>query len=58
MLEEINEIGEQPKDSVVQTVAMGNEGTTNLEGSPLGKFKDTESLLSAYNELQSEFTRK
>ena len=58
MLEEINEIGEQPKDSVVQTVAMGNEGTTNLEGSPLGKFKDAESLLGAYNELQSEFTRK
>ena len=58
MLEEIKDIGEQPKDSVVQTVAMGNEGTTSLEGSPLGKFKDAESLLGAYNELQSEFTRK
>ena len=58
MLEEIKEIGEQPKDSVVQAVATEDEGTTNLEGSPLGKFKDAESLLGAYNELQSEFTRK
>ena len=58
MLEEIKEIGEQPKDSVVQAVATEVEGTTNLEGSPLGKFKDAESLLGAYNELQSEFTRK
>ncbi|MGD9901016.1 MAG: hypothetical protein AB7S44_00570 [Spirochaetales bacterium] len=29
-----------------------------LEGSPVGKFKDTKSLLEAYNNLQSEFTRK
>lgn len=28
------------------------------DGSQLGKFKDVESLLSAYNSLQAEFTRK
>lgn len=58
MLEENNNFGEQPMDSVVHTVATENEGTTNSEGSPLGKFKNAETLLGAYNELQSEFTRK
>ena len=58
MLEENNIIGEQPKDAVVQAVATENEGTNNPEGSPLGKFKDAKSLFGAYNELQSEFTRK
>lgn len=58
MEENFLNVGEQPQNSVVQTVATENEGTTNLQGSPLGKFKNSESLLSAYNELQSEFTRK
>lgn len=58
MLEENNNIGEQPKDTVVQAVATENEGTNSPEGSPLGKFKDAKSLYGAYNELQSEFTRK
>lgn len=58
MLEENNIIGEQPKDAVVQAVATENEGINNPEGSPLGKFKDAKSLFGAYNELQSEFTRK
>ena len=30
----------------------------NAEGSIYGKFKDAQSLLDAYNSLQSEFTRK
>lgn len=30
----------------------------NSEGSTFGKFKDAQSLLDAYNSLQSEFTRK
>ena len=55
-----NEIinGEQPNDQVVHAMEMGNEGTNDQEGSPLGKFKDAQKLLGAYNELQSEFTRK
>ncbi len=55
-----NEIinGEQPYDQVVHAMEMGKEGTNDQEGSPLGKFKDTQKLLGAYNELQSEFTRK
>ena len=55
-----NEIinGEQPNDQVVHAMEMGKKGTNDQEGSPLGKFKDTQKLLGAYNELQSEFTRK
>ena len=46
---------------VVQTAAadsvdMGTD--TTKSSSPYGKFKDADSLYSAYNELQSEFTRK
>ncbi len=64
--------GEQPQTtchagadaSGVQTGA--NESTTRAQGavdastggSPFGKFKDSTSLLSAYNSLQAEFTRK
>lgn len=58
MLENELKNGEQPQDQVVHTVEMGNEGTKDSEGSPLGKFKDPSVLLGAYNELQSEFTRK
>jgi len=59
MLEENQTIGEQPKISEVQTVATDDViGTGSGEGSPLGKFKDSQALLGAYNELQSEFTRK
>lgn len=35
------------------TVAMDDKGSINL-----GKFKDAESLLKAYNSLQTEFTKK
>ena len=56
---EKNNIGEQPLLDGVQAVATGDSnGTETNSGSPLGKFKNTEALLDAYNELQSEFTRK
>ena len=60
MIDEIKNIGEQPKNLDIQTVAtdVENGSIVSSEGSPLGKFKDSESLLNAYNELQSEFTRK
>ena len=59
MLEEENKIGEQPEVLDVQpATAEIDEGTKEDEGSPLGKFKDSSALLDAYNELQSEFTRK
>lgn len=56
-------IGEQPKEVLdeVQSGIVENveEGITHIsnEGS-LGKFKDAESLLKAYNNLQAEFTKK
>ena len=54
-----NIFGEQPNEANVHAVATdGNIGTSASEGSPLGKFKDADKLLDAYNELQSEFTRK
>lgn len=62
-MEEIKQ-GEQPETESVNVqnsnVEEESEGTTctpNAEGS-LGKFKDTDSLLSAYNNLQAEFTKK
>ena len=59
MENEINKIGEQPIDAEVHAVATGfGDGTEMQDGSPLGKFKNSEKLLDAYNELQSEFTRK
>ena len=59
MLEEENKIGEQPEVLNVHTAAADiDEGIKEDKGSPLGKFKDSEALLDAYNELQSEFTRK
>ena len=57
-MEEKLEIGEQPENPVVHAVATENDGTKDFEGSPLGKFKSSDALLDAYNELQSEFTRK
>ena len=49
---------EQPQE---QDVALHPDLSNNLQetsGSTFGKFKDATSLLSAYNELQAEFTRK
>jgi sugar-specific transcriptional regulator TrmB len=52
-------VGEQLSDFNGHTATAGiDEGTSLNDGSPLGKFKNAESLLDAYNELQSEFTRK
>ena len=49
---EIREVQEDlPNDVEKAALASQNSGS-------IGKFKDTESLLSAYNNLQSEFTRK
>ena len=61
-MEEVKNLdGEQlegVQDSCATAVENDNEDVTAPEGSPLGKFKDATSLLNAYNELQSEFTRK
>lgn len=59
MIENNYNIGEQPDSTTVHAVATGfDEGSELMSGSPIGKFKDSASLLDAYNELQSEFTRK
>lgn len=59
MEENILNNGEQLDSAEVHAVATGvDEGTEKQSGSPLGKFKDSAKLLDAYNELQSEFTRK
>lgn len=56
-MEKNNEkIGEQP--CVVEPVFEQKMGEENELGSPFGKFKTAESLLDAYNNLQSEFTKK
>lgn len=58
-MEETKDFGEQPETAEVQAVATDDiEGTEMHDGSPLGKFKNSAKLLDAYNELQSEFTRK
>lgn len=58
---EEEKIGEQPSQTVdnVQEgiVDSGTTSDTETDGS-LGKFKDAQSLLSAYNSLQAEFTKK
>ena len=61
---EEKEIREQPENGVVnvqsgivEDVERGTALTTENSGS-LGKFKDAESLLQSYNNLQAEFTKK
>lgn len=60
MIEENIENREQPTQFNVHAVATDDVNGTvkECEGSLLGKFKDTKSLMNAYNELQGEFTRK
>lgn len=54
-----DKIVEQPKTAdVIDADAVLNSDEKKGDGSTLGKFKDATSLLSAYNSLQSEFTRK
>ncbi len=58
-MEEIQKLnGEQPQDNGSTATAEFDEIASASEGSPLGKFKDANSLLNAYNNLQSEFTKK
>ena len=62
-MSEINNIGEQPKvldqNSSVAEANLGEcVSVGEIEGSPIGKFKNASSLLSAYNELEKEFTKK
>lgn len=51
-------IGEQPENEQVQENVKEEGTTTSENGSSFGKFSSAESLLSAYNNLQAEFTRK
>lgn len=52
--------GEQPILDTTPAIEMEFDKTSDVEktGSPLGKFKDVDALLGAYNALQSEFTKK
>jgi len=63
-MSEIKNIGEQPNaldlnSNVAEaSVEMSASVSQEAEGSPIGKFKNASSLLSAYNELEKEFTKK
>lgn len=58
-MEEENKIGEQPFTETATAEQSANDIRAELSSNgSLGKFKDAESLLSAYNNLQAEFTRK
>lgn len=53
--------GEQPiSDDATSATSVGfdNVSPDNPAGSPIGKFKDVESLYKSYSNLQSEFTKK
>lgn len=62
-MEELKSIGEQPNvlgqtGNVAEASFDSSAGVCETEGSPIGKFKNAGSLLSAYNELEKEFTKK
>ncbi len=69
-MKEKNNIGEQPKESVLENAKVlekdeveNNLNTDELEktessGSPFGKFKNADSLHSAYLDLEKQFTKK
>ena len=62
-MNEINNFGEQPNvleptSNVAEASVDKSAGVGETEGSPIGKFKNADSLLSAYNELEKEFTKK
>jgi len=44
------------KDNVYEEISTAGQGVE--EKSPLGKFKDVNALMQAYNSLQAEFTRR
>lgn len=64
---EENKLGEQPNENTCNPIGENQNNLVNEENEKkanefqegsLGKFKDAESLLTAYNNLQAEFTRK
>lgn len=67
-MENIQQIMEQPASEQVEVTAVKedqnesilkeNIATSETDNGSIGKFKDVQSLLSAYNNLQAEFTRK
>ena len=60
-MDENDIIVEQPTESTVQATAVDGdmgEKVQSVGSTNFGKFKDAKSLYDAYNELQSEFTRK
>lgn len=50
------ELIEQPSNQA-ENAEDNSQGTSEVKGS-LGKFKDVEALMSAYNSLQAEFTKR
>ncbi len=59
-MEQENKDWEQPnvEEKTEEVVENKGDNNTKTDGSQYGKFKDAESLLDAYNNLQAEFTRK
>ena len=60
-MSEIKLFGEQPKPDAATSatnVEIDKLSPDSPDGSPIGKFKDANALLSAYNSLQAEFTKK
>lgn len=47
-----------PVEKVENNLNIENVATSGVAEGSIGKFKSTESLLNAYNNLQAEFTRK
>lgn len=50
--------GEQLAETPYGVATQSDEKAGFSDGSPIGKFKDANMLLSAYNSLQAEFTKK
>lgn len=48
----------EQEESLNEDKMVGENVAENLEQGSLGKFKDAQTLLEAYNNLQAEFTRK
>ena len=57
-MQEKEKSGEQLIDTPYGVATQDSEKAGSLESSPIGKFKDANALLSAYNSLQAEFTKK
>lgn len=57
-MQEKQNFGEQLIDTPYGVATQDEEKAGTLESSPIGKFKNANALLSAYNSLQAEFTKK